>query len=87
MQTRDGTGQDFLDPTRPVNFKTIAGWPAGRSTGFWPAQSTGFFTEGFSSLFDVFNEKFSKGGDIGWGVKICDFGRGAQKKFAKMTQF
>ena len=22
---RDGTGQDFLDPTRPVNFKIIAG--------------------------------------------------------------
>ena len=27
---RDGTGQDFLDPTRPVNFKIIAGWLAGR---------------------------------------------------------
>ena len=27
---RDETGQDFLDPTRPVNFKIIAGWPAGR---------------------------------------------------------
>ena len=24
-QSRDGTGQDFLDPTRPVNFKIIAG--------------------------------------------------------------
>ena len=24
-QPRDGTGQDFLDPTRPVNFKMIAG--------------------------------------------------------------
>ena len=23
--TRDGSGQDFLDPTRPVNFKIIAG--------------------------------------------------------------
>ena len=22
---RDGTGQDFLDPTRPVNFKIYAG--------------------------------------------------------------
>ena len=22
---KDGTGQDFLDPTRPVNFKIIAG--------------------------------------------------------------
>ena len=27
---RDGTGQDFLDPTRPVNFKIYAGWPAGQ---------------------------------------------------------
>ena len=25
MHIRDGTGQDFLDPTRPVNFKIIAG--------------------------------------------------------------
>ena len=25
LQTRDGTGQDFLDPTRPINFKIIAG--------------------------------------------------------------
>ena len=46
LHIRDGTGQDFLDPTRPVNFKIIAG----------------FFTEGFCSLFNVSNEKFSKGG-------------------------
>ena len=26
LYSRDGTGQDFLDPTRPVNFKIIAGW-------------------------------------------------------------
>ena len=25
LHVRDGTGQDFLDPTRPVNFKIIAG--------------------------------------------------------------
>ena len=25
LYSRDGTGQDFLDPTRPVNFKIIAG--------------------------------------------------------------
>ena len=29
-QIRNGTGQDFLDPTQPVNFKIITGWPAGR---------------------------------------------------------
>ena len=49
VQTRDGTGQDFLDPTRPVNFKIIAG-------------RLFFFTEGFCSLFIVSNKKFSKGG-------------------------
>ena len=25
--SRDGTGQDFLDPTQPVNSKIYAGWP------------------------------------------------------------
>ena len=34
----------------------------GQSTGFRPARSTGFFTEGFFSLFNAFDEKFSKGG-------------------------
>ena len=30
-QVKDGTSQDFLDPTRLVNFKIYAGWPAGHS--------------------------------------------------------
>ena len=54
-----------------------------RSTGFWPARSTGFFTESFCSLFNASNKKFSKGEGHRWGVKICDFGRGSQKKNAK----
>ena len=55
---RDGTGQDFLDPTGKFqNHRRLTG----RSTG----RSTGFFTEGFSSLFNVFNERFSKGGGHG----------------------
>ena len=59
MQPRNGTGQDFLDPTGKFqNHRRLTG----RSTGFRPARSTGVFTEGFSSLFKVFNEKFSKGG-------------------------
>ena len=36
----------------------------GRLNGFWPARSTGFFTEGFCSLFNASNEKFSKGGGL-----------------------
>ena len=55
----------------------------GRSTGFWLARSTVFFTEWVCSLFNVSNEKFSKAGGHGWGVKICDFGRGSQKKMQK----
>ena len=37
-QLRDGTGQDFLDPTRPVNFKIIAGRPAGRPVSDRPGR-------------------------------------------------
>ena len=48
IQYRDGIGQDFLNPPRPVNFKIYAG---GR-----------FFIEGFCSLFNASNEKFSEGG-------------------------
>ena len=33
VSTRDGTGQDFLNPTRPVNFKIIAGWPVSDRPG------------------------------------------------------
>ena len=51
--TRDGTGKDFLDPTGKFQNHR-------RLTGLRPARSTGFFTEGFSSLFNVFNENFSK---------------------------
>ena len=51
VHTRDGTGQDFLDPTGKFqNHRRLTG------------RSTGFFTEGFCSLFNVSNEKFSKGG-------------------------
>jgi len=36
--TRDGTGQDFRDPTRPVTLPLKpAGWP-----GDWPAKITTF---------------------------------------------
>ena len=57
---RDGTGQDFLDPT--VNFKIITGWPA--VDRFLTGRSTGFLQKVVCSLFNVPNEKFSKG----WGL-------------------
>ena len=79
VQSRDGTSQDFLDLTGKFqNHRRLTG----RSTGFWLARSTGFSTEIFCSLFNVSNKKFSKGGH-GWGVKICDFARGSQKKTRK----
>ena len=34
LQTRDGTGQDFLDPTRPVNLKIIATDRSRNRSGF-----------------------------------------------------
>ena len=41
---RDGTGQDFLDPTGKFqNHRRLTG----RSTGFWPARSTGFLKKVF----------------------------------------
>ena len=58
----DGTAQDFLDPTRPVNFKIYAGWPAGRPVSDRPGRPV--FVEGFCSLFHASNEKFSKGGGV-----------------------
>ena len=55
----------------------------GRSTGFWPARSTGFLQKVFvhCSLFNVSNKKFSKGEG---GMAVSDFGRGSQKKNAKL---
>ena len=87
MHTRDGTGQDFLDPTGKFqNHRRLIG----RSNG--PVDR--FFTEGFSSLFNVFNEKFSKEGAWSEVLKIVTLDGGLRKKkrkkifafFAKMTQ-
>ena len=66
---RDGTGQDFSDPTGKFQIQC-------RLTGFWPARSTVFFfTEGFCSLLNASDKKFSKRRGHGWGVKICNSGR------------
>ena len=62
MHIRNGTGQDFPDPTS--KFQNLR-----RLTG----RSTDFFTEGSCSLFNASNEKFfQKGSGHGRGVKICD---------------
>ena len=91
-QRRDGTGQDFLDPTRPVIFKIIAGWPAGRPVFDRPGQPV--FCRRVCSLFNVFNKKSSK-----WGAWVrCKnlwlWTEVSEKKrksifafFAKITQF
>ena len=50
-RSRNGTGQNFLDPTGKFqNLRRLTG-PVDR-----------FFTEDFCSLFSASNEKFSKGG-------------------------
>ena len=57
VQIRDETAQSFLDPTRKGNFKIYVGWSGGRLAGQRVSdRSTGFFTEGFCSLFNASNE-------------------------------
>ena len=58
----------------------------GRSTGFWPAWSTGFFTENFCSLFNVSYQKFSKG-CMGEVLKFVTFRGGLRKKCKKNLRF
>ena len=54
-RARDGTVQDFVDPTGKFqNLRRLTGW----STG--PVNY--FFTEGFCSLFNAFKVKFTKRG-------------------------
>ena len=78
VRTGNGTGQNYLDPTRPVNFKI-----------FLTGQVDLFFTEGFCSLLNAFNQKFSKGGGgaIGEVLKLVSTCGGLRKKYAKITQF
>ena len=67
----------------------------GRLTGFWPARSTVFFTEGFCSLFNVSNKNFLKGEGMGEVLKFVTLDGVSEKKkrkktfafFAKMTHF
>ena len=80
LKLRDGTGKDFLDPTRPVNFKIIAGRPVSDRPG-----RPFFFTECFCSLLNVSNEKFAKGGggDMGKVLKFVILEGGLRKLNAK----
>ena len=50
-------------------------------------RSTGFFTEGFSSLFNVFNKKFSKGGGMGEVLKFVTLDGGLRNKTQKICIF
>ena len=82
---RDGTGQDFFDPTRPVNFKIIAGWPASRPAGQPVSDRPGrpvFLVKVFLHYSMYLKKNFWKGGH-GWGVKICDFRWGLRKTTQK----
>ena len=73
VQTRDGTGQNFLDPTGKFqNHRRLTG------------RSTGFFTEGFCSLFNVSNKNFSKGGGMGEVLKFVTLDGGLRKKGKKL---
>ena len=61
VATRDGTSQDFLDPTG--KFQNLC-----RLTG----RSSVFLQKVFVHCSMHLMKNFQKGGD-GWGVKICDF--------------
>ena len=63
-QSRDGTGQDFLDQTG--KFQNLR-------------RSTVFFTEGFCSLFNASNKKFSNGGGLGEMLKFVTPDGGLRK--------
>ena len=90
--TRNGTGQDFLDLNRPVSFKILpVDWPIDR---FLTGPVDRFFTEGFCSLFNACNKKFSKRGSMDEVLKFLTPDEGLRKKrkktfafFAKTTQF
>ena len=72
---RDGTGQDFLDPTGKFqNHRRLTG------------RSTGFFTENFCSLFNVSYQKFSKG-CMGEVLKFVTLRGGLRKKCKNICVF
>ena len=75
LYIRDGTGQDFLDQTGKFQNRQLL-------TGVWPAQSTVFLKKFFLHGSMHLMKNFQKGRH-GWGVKICHYGRGAQKKTLK----
>ena len=80
---RDGTGQNFLDPTRPVNFKIIAGWPAGRPAG-WPVSDRPgrpfFLRKVFLHYSMYLMKNFQKGGGMDDVLKFVTLDGGLRKK-------
>ena len=73
---KHGTGQDFLDPIRPVNFKIYASRPPCRPIFDRPGRLV--FVHCSMHLMKIFQK-----GSHGRGVKICDFGRVSLKKMQK----
>ena len=58
-RTRDGTSQDFLDPTGKFqNYRRLTGW----STGFGPAGSTGILQKVFVHCSMFLMKNFQRGG-------------------------
>ena len=73
-RARDGTGQDFLDPTRPVNFKLIAGRPV-------------FSQKVFLHYSMYLMKNFQKGGSMGEVLKFVTLDGGLRKKRKKFLRF
>ena len=77
----------------PVNFKIIAGWPAGRPVSDRPGQPV-FLPKVFVRCLMYQMKNFQKWGGMGEVLKFVTLNGGLRKKrkkvfffFAKMTQF
>ena len=82
--SRDGTGQDFLDPTDKFqNLRRLTG----RSISFWPARSTSFLQKVFVHCSVHLIKNFQKKGAHRWVVKIYDSEWRSQKKRKKIFAF
>ena len=75
---RDGTGQDFLDPTRTVNLKIIAGRPVSDRPG-----RPVFLQKVFVPCSMYLMKNFQKGGGMGEVLKFVTLDGGIRKKKRK----
>ena len=78
------SGVSRPDPTGKFqNYRRLTGQSTGWLTGFWPARSTGFLQKVFLHYSMFLMKNFQNGGGHGWGVQMCDFRRGSEKKTQK----